>query len=560
MYTFDGWYNGETKWNFDTDTVSSNLNLVSVFNKGIAEGYIDPATLLTGIDGVNVTATANTQSRHQANEPETNKLTGVKVRSVNGEEVTFSYKYPVKLADLTETSDLFNVQTDTWTDNAYHRVNFLSLTITDAMDSSKTMTFWFRVLGGEGYSNDGSVASNVDFTATGVACVIWYADGPYNLTTGVYNDFTFIPNIALGRWDPAYKNTAYPFRIRYIGGQFSIGYVDGENVWQNILTTSNLPYTLSEVIESGYANFSISFTPNETAHSEDIGVTVGAIGGVNLQGEVISESTIVRPNVQFTATFMADDVVVAERTFTFGDTSVEEPAVPEKEHFTGAWESYKLTASDMVINAIYTPVIYTLTVNYKYADGTEAAESYGENMQGLAIYEVDAPAILGYRPTAVIGGETVLAEHIEGVITGDTVIEVTYTYTEYTFTVNFVDGNGATVKASEYYTYKYGESFDYTVGTIEGYTTETTVISCDKMTGDITENVVFIKEETEEPDSSAPDSSSEKPDTSDNESEGESDSSAAAGCLGSLYADMAAFTAVIMIAGIVTVSKKRKED
>lgn len=33
--TFDGWYNGETKWNFETDTVTSNVTLVAKFNETI---------------------------------------------------------------------------------------------------------------------------------------------------------------------------------------------------------------------------------------------------------------------------------------------------------------------------------------------------------------------------------------------------------------------------------------------------------------------------------------------------------------------------------------------
>ena len=33
VYTFDGWYNGETKWNFDNDVVTGNVTLVARFNE-----------------------------------------------------------------------------------------------------------------------------------------------------------------------------------------------------------------------------------------------------------------------------------------------------------------------------------------------------------------------------------------------------------------------------------------------------------------------------------------------------------------------------------------------
>ena len=33
VYTFDGWYNGEAKWNFETDTVTGNVTLVAKFDE-----------------------------------------------------------------------------------------------------------------------------------------------------------------------------------------------------------------------------------------------------------------------------------------------------------------------------------------------------------------------------------------------------------------------------------------------------------------------------------------------------------------------------------------------
>ena len=58
----------------------------------------------------------------------------------------------------------------------------------------------------------------------------------------------------------------------------------------------------------------------------------------------------------YTATFMADDKVVATVQFTVEDTTLAEPKVPEKEGYTGVWESYTIGASDMTIRAIYTPI------------------------------------------------------------------------------------------------------------------------------------------------------------------------------------------------------------
>ena len=60
--------------------------------------------------------------------------------------------------------------------------------------------------------------------------------------------------------------------------------------------------------------------------------------------------------ITYTATFMVDGEVWATVTFTVEDTSITEPAVPEKEGYTGAWEPYELTASDIIINAVYTAI------------------------------------------------------------------------------------------------------------------------------------------------------------------------------------------------------------
>ena len=61
--------------------------------------------------------------------------------------------------------------------------------------------------------------------------------------------------------------------------------------------------------------------------------------------------------IEYTATFIADGVTVDTRIFTVKTESIDEPAVPEKEGFTGEWEEYELTPGDITVNAVYTEVI-----------------------------------------------------------------------------------------------------------------------------------------------------------------------------------------------------------
>ena len=59
--------------------------------------------------------------------------------------------------------------------------------------------------------------------------------------------------------------------------------------------------------------------------------------------------------IKYTVTFVADGKVVATETYDVTNTSVKEPAVPEKKGYTGKWESYSLTSGDITVNAVYTP-------------------------------------------------------------------------------------------------------------------------------------------------------------------------------------------------------------
>ena len=47
--------------------------------------------------------------------------------------------------------------------------------------------------------------------------------------------------------------------------------------------------------------------------------------------------------------------------YTVEDMKITEPEVPEKRGYTGEWEEYVLQGGDMVVEAVYTPVIYSLT-------------------------------------------------------------------------------------------------------------------------------------------------------------------------------------------------------
>ncbi len=72
-----------------------------------------------------------------------------------------------------------------------------------------------------------------------------------------------------------------------------------------------------------------------------------------------ADSSIVE-ETKYTVTFKAGNEVVATETYTDKDMTINEPAVPTKEHYTGEWEEYTLDGNDITVNAVYTPIEYNV--------------------------------------------------------------------------------------------------------------------------------------------------------------------------------------------------------
>ena len=85
--------------------------------------------------------------------------------------------------------------------------------------------------------------------------------------------------------------------------------------------------------------------------------------------------------------FKADNEIVKTEYYNINDKTITEPAVPEKAGYTGAWESYELTTGDKVVNAVYTPIGYTVTFK---ADG-QIVETIPYDVTNKNITEPQAP-------------------------------------------------------------------------------------------------------------------------------------------------------------------------
>lgn len=65
--------------------------------------------------------------------------------------------------------------------------------------------------------------------------------------------------------------------------------------------------------------------------------------------------------IEYTATFQTEGGVIGTVKFTVEDEKLDEPAVPVKDGYNGAWEDYEIAAKDLTINAVYTAIEYTIT-------------------------------------------------------------------------------------------------------------------------------------------------------------------------------------------------------
>jgi hypothetical protein len=76
----------------------------------------------------------------------------------------------------------------------------------------------------------------------------------------------------------------------------------------------------------------------------------------NAKADCVYEDESQKAPQTYTITFTASNQIVAKVEFTAGATSVQEPTVPAKEGYTGAWASYTMADKNFVVKAVYTAI------------------------------------------------------------------------------------------------------------------------------------------------------------------------------------------------------------
>ena len=97
--------------------------------------------------------------------------------------------------------------------------------------------------------------------------------------------------------------------------------------------------------------------------------------------------------ITYYASFMVDGEEIEKVPFTVESTSISEPDVPIKTGYTGKWSDYILSASDVIISAVYTPITYYATFT---ADGNQVGDKVPFTVESESISEPEIPGKEGY--------------------------------------------------------------------------------------------------------------------------------------------------------------------
>ena len=147
-------------------------------------------------------------------------------------------------------------------------------------------------------------------------------------------------------------------------------------------------------------------------------------------------------------------------TKKFGTTNTIAPP-----NFTGyttpaaqsvTWDS----TTAKTITFVYNPIEYSLTINYQYEGGGQAATAYTGSVAYGATYSVTSPSITGYTPDKATVSGTMGAGNVE----------VTVTYKANTYSVKFDANGGSGTMDNQSFTYGVAQALTANGFTRTGYT------------------------------------------------------------------------------------------
>ena len=165
---------------------------------------------------------------------------------------------------------------------------------------------------------------------------------------------------------------------------------------------------------------------------------------------------------------------------------------PGAYHFEKAYVNGEDTTSETVkvnadgtttIKLYYLRDVHTVTVNYVTPDGVEAPEQYIGSFRYDQLYNVNSPAVEGYKPSSVTVSGRIGFEDVKAT--------VTYEPAVYEVTVNYYYENGSLAGKAVTKEVGYGAAYTIASPVIEGYTPSVAVVEGTMGDGDVEIDVIY---------------------------------------------------------------------
>ena len=208
-------------------------------------------------------------------------------------------------------------------------------------------------------------------------------------------------------FSPSFDNL-YPSYIKFLDFNsltFDDGHSDLHTLAVNYLYSENNPAadSITQEIAPG-TEYSIP-SPEIAGYTPSIPVVSGTMPDEDLTINVYYSKAFYPLTIKYQYTDMT--AVSPDVTFQYPAGFVYDVPSPEIEGYQPDKLSVTGTMGEEPLEVVvtYSPIPYTLTVNYQYTDGSKAAESHQEQLFMGASYSVPSPAIEGFHPnqSAVTG-------------------------------------------------------------------------------------------------------------------------------------------------------------
>lgn len=224
-------------------------------------------------------------------------------------------------------------------------------------------------------------------------------DAYKNGFTGIRYSFSF--------FSPSFDNS-YSSYIKFLDFE-SLTLCDGHSdlytLTINYLYSENNPAadSIAQEVAPG-AEYSIP-SPEVEGYTPSIPIVTGTMPDGDLTIDVYYSKTFHSLTVKYQ--YADGSTVSPDVVFQYPPGFVYDVLSPEVEGYRADKLSVSGTMGNEPLEVVvtYSPIPYTLTVNYRYADGSTAAESHQEQLFIGASYSIPSPVIEGFHPnqTAVTG-------------------------------------------------------------------------------------------------------------------------------------------------------------